>query len=103
MFGIRETHLTSPIFTNPNHFDPSRWNSKTMAGNDQHYHYLPFGEGSHVCAGKETVKIILETFLIELVNGCDWVLLNENTQIKYTPSAFAIDRLPIIVEKCISA
>lgn len=103
--GFRDTHLSSPVYTDPEAFDPSRWDSLPNLEKQEgdcsidRMNYTPFGAGVRFCVGKEYAKLIIRIFLIELARKCDWKLLNPYPKILYIPVPRAEDRLPMTICK----
>lgn len=103
--GFRDTHMSSPVYKDPEAFDPSRWDSlpnleKQEGGcSIDRMNYTPFGAGVRFCVGKEYAKLIIRIFLIELARKCDWKLLNPYPKILYIPVPRAEDRLPMTICK----
>lgn len=100
-YGIRDTHLTSSLYTDSDSFNPERWASipnldKVGTENKtDRFNFCPFGGGARTCVGKEFAKLALRLFIIELVKTCDWTLLNESAPMKYIPVPRAADNLPL--------
>lgn len=103
--GFRDTHLTSPVYKDPEAFDPSRWDSLPNLDKQEgdcsidRMNYTVFGAGARFCVGKEYAKLIIRIFLIELVRKCDWKLLNPYPKMLYIPVPRAVDRLPMTICK----
>lgn len=90
--GFRDTHLSSPVYTDPEAFDPSRWDSLPNLEKQEgdcsidRMNYTPFGAGVRFCVGKEYAKLIIRIFLIELTRKCDWKIFTKramNLDYKY--------------------
>uniref|UniRef100_A0A9I9E938 Beta-amyrin 11-oxidase-like n=1 Tax=Cucumis melo TaxID=3656 RepID=A0A9I9E938_CUCME len=86
MIWTRAVHMDPQIYSNPQEFDPSRWNFIFVKCDEQNYtpkpgEYLPFGIGSRFCPGSELTKLyitillhhfILNNYKMERVNSrCD--------------------------------
>lgn len=103
--GFRDTHLTSPVYKDPEAFDPSRWDSLPNLDKQEgdcsvdRMNYTAFGAGARFCVGKEYAKLIIRIFLIELARKCDWKLLNPYPKMVYIPVPRAVDRLPMTICK----
>lgn len=103
--GFRDTHMSSPVYKDPEAFDPSRWDSLPNLEKQEgdcsidRMNYTPFGAGVRFCVGKEYAKLIIRIFLIELTRKCDWKLQNPYPKILYIPVPRAEDRLPMTICK----
>ncbi|XP_062613021.1 uncharacterized protein LOC134274803 isoform X2 [Saccostrea cucullata] len=103
--GFRDTHLTSPVYKDPETFDPSRWetlpNLERQDGDSSidRMNYTAFGAGARFCVGKEYAKLIIRIFVIKLARNCDWKLHNPYPKMVYIPVPRAVDRLPLSIWK----
>lgn len=61
-------HRDARIWSEPDVFDPERFNSKMKAG-IQPYNYLPFGAGKHTCIGRYLAKPIILQTMIEIIKN----------------------------------
>jgi cytochrome P450 family 26 subfamily A len=113
LYGIADTHETSPMFDHQLDFDPSRWqryrdsmatdgNSDVTQQKKQHkatdrYNYIPFGGGSkRFCVGKQFAKVVLAVFVVELVRAAkNWKLVNGTPQLRTAPIPIPSDDLPV--------
>ncbi|CAL1548471.1 unnamed protein product [Lymnaea stagnalis] len=91
-YSIRETHQTSPMFPNNQQFNPDRWLAK---GDDEKFHYLPFGGGPRMCVGREFALLALRVFVVELVRSSTWSLMNGECRMSYLPVPHPVDGLPV--------
>ncbi|XP_026398593.1 beta-amyrin 28-monooxygenase-like [Papaver somniferum] len=61
-------HKNSDYFSEPERFDPARFESKGPAP----YTYIPFGGGPHLCPGKELAKLQILVFMYHVVTKYKW-------------------------------
>ncbi|KAH3812532.1 hypothetical protein DPMN_140967 [Dreissena polymorpha] len=102
MYGIRDTHITSPVFENAADFDPDRWAdidaSSSHGHNKARFQFLPFSYGARGCIGKTFAQLVLKIFIIELVQQCEWQLRNDRPKIRFAPMPVPADNLTIAVK-----
>lgn len=90
--STRHTHLKAEFFSDPEVFDPSRFERR--CGN---FSYIPFGQGARICPGMEFAKITMELFLFHLLSSFEELQLmdpHEKTIIR-TFSPYPEQGLPI--------
>ncbi|KAL4576038.1 hypothetical protein LXL04_012128 [Taraxacum kok-saghyz] len=62
-WSTNSTHKNPDFFSEPEKFDPSRFDSKALVP----YTYVPFGGGCHLCPGKEFARLEILVFMYHLV------------------------------------
>ncbi len=65
---VRESHRDPAIFTDPDRFDPDRFQGDPPRAGV----YAPFGLAPHTCLGRSLVLAMAAEFLTALGSGCDW-------------------------------
>lgn len=103
-YGIRDTHETAAVFSNPTEFNPDRWDSlpnydKCTDSLEERFNFAPFGGGPRMCIGKEFAKLVLRLFLIELCSNFNWTLENPYPSLRYIPVPRPSDKLPTLIER----
>lgn len=93
--GINGTHKTSDQFRDFHTFDPTRWQHTRGRQAESRAGYYPFGAGGRSCAGKEFAKLTLKIFVVEIVRGCSWRLLNDKPKMVHFPVPHPVDMLPV--------
>ncbi|KAI3942308.1 hypothetical protein MKW92_035851 [Papaver armeniacum] len=88
------THMNSDYFSEPEKFDPTRFEGKGPAP----YTYVPFGGGPHICPGKDIAKLQILVFIYHVVRKYKWenVLLDE--KVLLYPFPRPINGLPILLQ-----
>ena len=77
IYDLKSTHQDPEIYTQPELFNPDRFNSLNKEDKKQPYSYLPFGGGLRECLGKELALTIMKIFNSILLRNYDWKLLSE--------------------------
>ncbi|KAL6474687.1 hypothetical protein MHYP_G00157270 [Metynnis hypsauchen] len=93
IYSICDTHDVADVFPNKEEFQPERFMAKGLEDSSR-FNYIPFGGGSRMCVGKEFAKVLLKIFLVELVQQCNWTLLNGPPTMKTGPTVYPVDNLP---------
>lgn len=101
---VRETHHVSPVFEDPESFDPDRFLGRNYGPTE----YAPFGLFRKRCIGVYTLKRIGGIFVKELVDRYDWQVTDPGIQDfrgwHWTPgSTFAVSLQPRPVQEPLSA
>eukprot|EP00126_Sphaerothecum_destruens_P000086 Sdes_comp10105_c0_seq1m1709 len=80
-------------FTNPDVFDPERFNEERREDVVYAKHYLAFGIGPHRCMGKEYAYNHLSLFVSLFSTLCDWerIKTKESDKIIYSPTIYPAD------------
>jgi retinoid hydroxylase len=69
MFRIDATLRDRSIYSQPDRFDPNRFNNSRAEDKQQPYSYIPFGGGMRECMGKELSFLVMKIFAIELLDS----------------------------------
>ncbi|KAK2991329.1 hypothetical protein RJ640_007549 [Escallonia rubra] len=90
-WSVYSTHKDPKYFSNPEEFDPSRFDGKGPLP----YTFVPFGGGPSMCPGGEFARLEALTFMHRLVTKFKWERLNPNEKIISEPAPIPADGLPI--------
>ncbi|XP_058103743.1 abscisic acid 8'-hydroxylase 1-like [Magnolia sinica] len=88
---FRNIHHSPDIFTDPDKFDPTRFEVAPKANT-----FMPFGNGIHSCPGNELAKLEILVLLHHLTTKYRWSVLGPQSGIQYGPFALPQNGLPII-------
>ncbi|KAB1210954.1 Beta-amyrin 28-oxidase [Morella rubra] len=94
-FWTLSTHKDPEFFPDPEKFDPSRFQGKGPAP----YTFVPFGGGPRMCPGKEYARVIILTFLHNVVTKFKWEKVDPNEKIKYEPTPIPVNGLLVRLQK----
>ncbi|KAI3857247.1 hypothetical protein MKW92_032652 [Papaver armeniacum] len=88
------THMNSDYFSEPEKFDPTRFEGKGPAPCT----YVAFGGGPHICPGKDIAKLQILVFIYHVVRKYKWesVLLDE--KVVLYPFPRPVDGLPVLLQ-----
>lgn len=80
------TNKNPEYFPDPENFDPSRFeldehDGGIMTQRIEPYTFIPFGGGPKMCSGKEYARLVILTFIHNLVNKLKWQVLFPNEKI----------------------
>ncbi|XP_076906220.1 abscisic acid 8'-hydroxylase CYP707A2-like [Bidens hawaiensis] len=87
---FRNIHHSADNFTDPEKFDPSRFQVAPKANT-----FMPFGNGIHSCPGNELAKLEILVLLHHLTTKYRWSVVGPQTEIQYAPFALPQNGLPI--------
>nr|XP_043628428.1 abscisic acid 8'-hydroxylase CYP707A2-like [Erigeron canadensis] len=87
---FRNIHHSADNFTDPEKFDPSRFQVAPKANT-----FMPFGSGIHSCPGNELAKLEILVLLHHLTTKYRWSLVGPQNGIQYAPFALPQNGLPI--------
>ncbi|KAH9609658.1 hypothetical protein KSS87_021459 [Heliosperma pusillum] len=90
-WSVHSTNKNPKYFTNPEEFDPSRFEGTGPAP----FTFVPFGGGPRMCAGKEYARMETLVFLHNIVTRFKFTKLNPNEKIIYNPDPFLTEGLRI--------
>ncbi|KAA3488809.1 abscisic acid 8'-hydroxylase 4-like [Gossypium australe] len=85
---FRNIHHNPHFFTDPQKFDPSRFEVAPKPNT-----FMPFGSGVHACPGNELAKLemlivthhLVSKFSNIFVGFCRWVVVGSESGIQYGP------------------
>uniref|UniRef100_A0A9I9E8R0 Beta-amyrin 11-oxidase-like n=1 Tax=Cucumis melo TaxID=3656 RepID=A0A9I9E8R0_CUCME len=80
-------HMDSRIYSNPQEFDPSRWDNYTPKPGE----FIPFGLGSRFCPGSELTKLEITILLHHFILNYKMELVNQNCNVTHLPSPKPVD------------
>ncbi|KAK9120312.1 hypothetical protein Syun_017929 [Stephania yunnanensis] len=87
---FRNIHHSPEIFTDPDKFDPSRFEVAPKPNT-----FMPFGNGSHSCPGNELAKLEILVLIHHLTTKYRWSSMGQQNGIQYAPFPLPINGLPI--------
>ncbi|CDY63039.1 BnaCnng41300D [Brassica napus] len=77
---FRNIHHNPKYFSNPEVFDPSRFEVNPKPNT-----FMPFGSGVHACPGNELAKLQILIFLHDLVSKFRWEVVGGEGGVEYGP------------------
>ncbi|KAJ8766611.1 hypothetical protein K2173_001131 [Erythroxylum novogranatense] len=77
---FRNIHHNPELFSEPNLFDPSRFEVAPKPNS-----FLPFGNGVHACPGNELAKLEMLILIHHLVTKFRWEVVGSQVGIEYAP------------------
>jgi (+)-abscisic acid 8'-hydroxylase len=86
---FRNIHHNPKYFSNPEVFDPSRFEVNPKPNT-----FMPFGSGVHACPGNELAKLQILIFLHHLVSNFRWEVKGGEKGIQYSPFPIPQNGLP---------
>ncbi|KAG7577837.1 Cytochrome P450 [Arabidopsis thaliana x Arabidopsis arenosa] len=86
---FRNIHHNPKYFSNPEVFDPSRFEVNPKPNT-----FMPFGSGVHACPGNELAKLQILIFLHHLTSNFRWEVKGGEKGIQYSPFPIPQDGLP---------
>ncbi|KAI3780536.1 hypothetical protein L2E82_10518 [Cichorium intybus] len=90
-WSANSTHKNPEFFSEPQKFDPSRFDGKGPAP----YTFVPFGGGPRMCPGKEYARLEILVFMHHLVTKFKWEKVIPDEQIIVNPMPSPAKGLPI--------
>ncbi|KAM3222386.1 hypothetical protein T459_20398 [Capsicum annuum] len=84
------THNSPEYFTEPQNFDPSRFEEPV-----QPYSFIPFGGGPRLCAGYQLAKLNILIFVHYVVTKYNWSVIHPDEPIVMDPLPFPSKGMPI--------
>jgi cytochrome P450 len=88
---VNSTHQKSEYFSNPEKFDPSRFEGEGPPP----YTFVPFGGGPRMCPGNEFARMEILVFLHNIVKNFKWNLVNPGEKVIVDPMPAPVNGLPI--------
>ncbi|KAF5751210.1 Abscisic acid 8'-hydroxylase 4 isoform 1 [Tripterygium wilfordii] len=86
---FRNIHHNPEFFTDPQTFDPSRFEVSPKPNT-----FMPFGNGVHACPGNELAKLEILIFIHHLVTKFRWEVVGSKDGIQYAPFPVPQQGLP---------
>nr|ASB17943.1 cytochrome P450 CYP88A85 [Polygala tenuifolia] len=83
----RAVHMDPEVYTNPQEFNPSRWENRIVRPGT----YLPFGLGSRLCPGSDLAKLETAIFLHHFLLNYRMERINPDCPLKYLPCPHPAD------------
>lgn len=100
IYEISFTHLDTSVYTQPELFQPERFNSNQVESHNKPFSYIPFGGGLRECIGKEFARLEMKLFAAQLVQNYDWKLLpSQNLEIEALPIPRPKDNLKVYFKR----
>nr|GME08672.1 beta-amyrin 28-oxidase-like [Ipomoea batatas]GME21359.1 beta-amyrin 28-oxidase-like [Ipomoea batatas] len=90
-WNVYSTHKDPKYFTEPENFDPSRFEGNGPAP----FTYVPFGSGLRMCPGKEWARLIVLVFMHNVVTNFKMEKLMLDEKIVYYVSPVPVNGLPV--------
>lgn len=88
---VNSTHRKSEYFSDPEKFDPSRFEGPLPAP----YTFVPFGGGPRMCPGIEFARMEILVFLHYAVRNFKWTLVDPSEKMTMDPMTAPVNGLPI--------
>ncbi|XVF36277.1 hypothetical protein REPUB_Repub19eG0044300 [Reevesia pubescens] len=86
---FRNIHHNPEFFTDPQKFDPSRFEVAPKPNT-----FMPFGSGVHACPGNELAKLEMLVVTHHLVSKFRWEVVGSESGIQYGPFPVPLQGLP---------
>ncbi|KAK4744042.1 hypothetical protein SAY87_010354 [Trapa incisa] len=86
---FRNIHHNLEYFTDPEKFDPSRFEVAPKSST-----FMPFGSGTHSCPGSELAKLEILILVHQLVTKFRWEVVGTEHGIQYRPFPVPMHGLP---------
>ncbi|KAI9200586.1 hypothetical protein LWI28_010130 [Acer negundo] len=86
---FRNIHHNPEFFTDPQKFDPSRFEVSPKPNT-----FMPFGSGVHACPGNELAKLEMLVLVHHLVSKFRWEVVGSQNGIQYGPFPVPLQGLP---------
>ncbi|XP_038877829.1 beta-amyrin 11-oxidase-like [Benincasa hispida] len=83
----RAIHMDPQIYSNPQEFDPSRWDNYTPKPGA----FIPFGIGSRFCPGSELTKLYITILLHHFILNYKMERVNPRCDITHLPAPKLVD------------
>jgi len=90
------THRMPEIWTEPNKFDPERFNKERAEDRNHKHAWIPFGGGAHKCLGIKFAELQVKLILFHLLKNYKLDVPN-NYEMPYAPAPIGkpSDQLPL--------
>ncbi|KAM7258042.1 hypothetical protein ACFE04_013783 [Oxalis oulophora] len=83
----RGVHMDPENYSNPEEFDPSRWDTHIPRAGS----FIPFGLGSRICPGADLAKLEITIFLHHFLLNYKLELVNPGSKVTYLPIPRPVD------------
>ncbi len=94
-----QVHRSSEWWTNPEQFDPERFNASRAEHRRHPYAWAPFGGGAHMCMGLHFAEMQVKAVMLPLLRSWNWTVPERYVpNYAYAPIAKPRDGLPIRLE-----
>ena len=94
------SQLYSPLWTDPERFDPDRFSAERAEDRQHPFLWAPFGGGAHLCLGNHFADMQIKTIMHQVLTRYRWSVAEDyNPDYKYIPFPCPRDRLPLALEK----
>ena len=94
-----QVHRSSEWWTNPEQFDPERFNASRAEHRRHPYAWAPFGGGAHMCMGLHFAEMQVKAVMLPLLRSWNWTVPERYVpNYAYAPIAKPRDGLPIRME-----
>lgn len=94
------THHLAEYWTDPERFDPMRFDKTRMEHKKHMYQFVPFGGGAHMCIGLHFAEMQIKAILHQVVQRYRWsVPTNYAMPIDFTSLPVPADALPVKLER----
>ncbi|CAK9155522.1 unnamed protein product [Ilex paraguariensis] len=97
-WSVFSTHQNPKYFPDPKKFDPARFEGS----GPMPFSFVPFGGGPRMCPGAEFARLVILSFIHNLVTRFRWEKLVPDEKVKFDPSPVPVNGLPIrlVPHKC---
>jgi len=97
---LQMTHQDERIWTQPDRFDPERFNAERKEQNRCPFAYMPFGAGNHHCIGFQFAEMSTKLGVSMLTNRYELSLRDGyESKARAVPFKQPKDRMPIRLSK----
>jgi len=77
-YSLYDAHMNPNIYSEPEKFDPSRYEKGREEDKKENFGYLGWGVGRHPCAGMKIAKLEIKLILAMLLIGYDYTLVDKD-------------------------
>lgn len=93
-------HRMEKYWSNPQQFDPERFNAERAEHQQIAFSYLPFGGGAHQCIGMHFANMLCKAFMHQMVLHYDYMVPeNYAPLMSYMPAPKPQDDLPLTLKR----
>ncbi|PIA51817.1 hypothetical protein AQUCO_01100593v1 [Aquilegia coerulea] len=94
-WSLHSTHRDAKYFPDPDKFNPSRFEGNGPAP----YTYVPFGSGPRMCPGREFTRVVIVTFMHNIITKFKWEKILPDEKVIVNPIPTPVKGLPLRLEK----